>query len=42
MLDYAANGTQFWPIKDIRDAYERNTIDSETLSDIGVQDAETF
>jgi hypothetical protein len=44
MLDYAANGTQFWPIKDIRDAYERNIVDGETatLSDIGVQDEETF
>ena len=44
MLDYAANGTQFWPISDIRAAYERNIIDKEsaTLSDIGVDDEEAF
>ena len=44
MLDYAANGTQFWPIKDIRDAYERNTVEAEitTLADIGVEDEETY
>ena len=44
MLDYAANGTQFWPIKDIRDTYERNSVDAEitTLVDIGVEDEETY
>ena len=44
MLDYAANGIQFWPIKDIRDAYERNVIDGEstTLSDIGIADEDAF
>ena len=44
MLDYAANGIQFWSIKDIRSAYERNILDGETtiLSDIGVEDEDTF
>ena len=44
MLDYAANGTQFWPIQDIRAAYERNSINGEltTLSGIGVQDEDVF
>jgi hypothetical protein len=44
MLDYAANGTQFWPLKDIRDAYERTLLDegASTLADIGVEDEETF
>jgi hypothetical protein len=44
MLDYAANGTQFWPLKDIRDAYERTLLDegASTLADIGVEDEDTF
>ena len=44
MLDYAANGAQFWQISDICAAYERNVIDGEssTLSDIGVQDENVF
>jgi hypothetical protein len=44
MLDYAANGTQFWPISDIRAAYERNAIDGKftTLSEIGIEDEDTF
>ena len=44
MLDYAANGTQFWSIKDICTAYEQNTIDGESnsLSGIGVEDEDAF
>jgi hypothetical protein len=44
MLDYAANGMQFWSIKDIREAYERNTLDgaSTSLSDIGIEDEDLY
>ena len=44
MLDYAANGTQFWPISVIRSAYERNVIDGESiaLSDIGIENEDEF
>ena len=44
MLDYAANGTQFWPLSEIRTAYEKNTNNgkSNTLFDIGIDDEETF
>ena len=38
MLDYAANAIQYWPIELIREAYEKNIINSEsnTLADIGI------
>jgi hypothetical protein len=44
MLDYAANGTQFWPLKDIRDAYERTLLNegAVTLSNIGIEDEDNF
>lgn len=38
MLDYAANGIQFWPIDEIKTIYEKNANggESPTLSDIGI------
>ncbi|MCL1803892.1 MAG: hypothetical protein FWG30_09740 [Eubacteriaceae bacterium] len=44
MLDYAANASQFWPINDLRSAYERNILEGEssTLLDIGVINEEAF
>ena len=44
MLDYAANGIQFWPINDIRTAYENNMLEGETatLSDIGIDNEDEF
>jgi len=37
MLDYAANAVQYWPIDLIRETYERNINDSNSLSFIGIE-----
>jgi len=44
MLDYAANGIQLWPVKDIWAFYERNSINGDvtTLDDIGITDEDAF
>ena len=36
MLDYAANAVQYWPIELIRETYERNMSESNSLSYIGI------
>ncbi|MGJ4851824.1 hypothetical protein ACH6CV_16420 [Bacillota bacterium Meth-B3] len=38
MLDYAANGIQYWPVELIRESYEKNSADGSAtaLADIGV------
>ena len=36
MLDYAANAVQYWPIELIRDAYNKNINDSNSLQNIGI------
>jgi len=36
MLDYAANAIQYWPIDVIRDKYDQNINDTNSLSEIGI------
>jgi len=36
MLDYAANAVQYWPMETIRDKYEQNISDTNSLSAIGI------
>ena len=39
MLDYAANAVKYWPIELIRETYEKNISESNSLSYIGVEPA---
>jgi len=36
MLDYAANATQYWPIEDIREAFEKSNENDHTLAEIDI------